>query len=114
MIAFNKMRLSYVPIFFLFTISQATHASLDSDKFNSYVLCRNQKDVRTIRIEKNKSSNSWVAYYTKLGIDKEVARAQTLDSCTKVVENIKENLTKANWKCKDFRQVSSSMTSLND
>jgi hypothetical protein len=89
-------------------------ASLGSDQFNSYVLCRNQKDVRTIRVEKNKSSNIWVAYYTKLGVDKEVARAQTLDSCTKVVENIKDNLTKANWKCKDLQKVSSSTTSLNE
>lgn len=81
----------------------------NSEQFGGYVICRNDRVVRTIRIEKDEGSRAWVAYYTKLGVDKEVARANTLSSCHRVLENIKDNLTKANWKCKELEKVSATV-----
>lgn len=73
---------------------------------NSFIICKNQKNVRTIRVEKDQADNQCVAVYTKAGIDREVGRAQTVNSCFKIIENIKSNLEKADWKCKEHEKVS--------
>ncbi len=76
-----------------------------SEEASSYFLCKNQKTVRTIRIEKDTDENKCVAFYTKAGIDREVGRAQNVSTCEKVVENIKGNLEAANWKCRELGAV---------
>jgi len=84
--------------------AQAAVNSSAKDDAN-YIMCRNNKTVRTIRVEKD-DSKECVAVYTKAGIDKEVGRGQNMFSCVKIVENIRENLDKAGWKCKDLTNVS--------
>jgi hypothetical protein len=79
--------------------AQAAVAQGSADQPN-YVMCRNQKTVRTLRIEKD-DSKQCVALYTKAGVDKEVGRGQNFSSCTRVVANIRTNLDKAGWKCKE-------------
>lgn len=78
----------------------------------NYVLCRNQKNVRTIHVEKVDEEKQCVTKYTKAGIDHEVGRAQHIQSCVKVMDNIKANLEKAQWKCKEVGNVS--VTSAHD
>jgi hypothetical protein len=75
----------------------------------SYTLCRNQKTVRTLRVDRDEKK-SCVAIYTKSGVDKEVARGLNVMSCQKVVENIKINLDKAGWKCKDVGDATMTST----
>lgn len=70
------------------------HAETDT----GYVLCKNKKIVRTIRIEKE--GDECKTIYTKAGIDKDVGGGKFAGSCDKIVENIKGNLEKAGWTCK--------------
>ena len=69
-----------------------------------YVLCKNKKIVRTIRIEKQGSECNVI--YTKAGQDRDVGGGKNFGSCEKIVENIKGNLQKAGWDCKDIAAAS--------
>ena len=72
----------------------------------SYIMCRQQKDVRTIRVS-SASRGSCVTTYTKEGLDQEIARSSRKDLCAEVLTKVKANLEKANWKCKDISNRSS-------
>ncbi len=67
-----------------------------------YVLCRNGGMVRTIRIVQK--PQGCVVIYTKSGTDRVVGSGQYLLSCSGVLNNIKTNLEKAWWKCRDISQ----------
>ncbi len=72
-----------------------------------YILCQNKKDVRTIRVEKkNGGDDEWRTVYTRGGVDHEVAHGRYLVTCKKVMNNIKTNLEKARWSCRDISSVS--------
>lgn len=83
-----------------------------SDKPGTYYLCKLNNVVRTMRITTDKNGVC-EATYTKEGVDKVVGKSGTADRCIKVISNIKENLEKAAWKCKDISQARVS-SSLND
>ncbi len=98
---------------FLLALSVCTEATLSyaqepppEPPTNSFIICKNQKNVRTIRVEKNTKDGICIAFYTKAGLDKEVGRAQSDVSCLKVIANIKGNLESAGWKCKGHDKVS--------
>jgi hypothetical protein len=74
----------------------------------NFVLCRNQKTVRTVRIDK--VGDLYVTKYTQHGVDKEVGRGRNRGSSLKIMENIKINLEKSNWKCKELSNVSFTST----
>ena len=69
----------------------------------SYVLCKNKATVRTIRVEKEKGL--CVTTYTKEGVDQIVGQGQAENTCFGILNNIKGNLEKADWKCKDISQA---------
>lgn len=75
--------------------AQATVAEVPTE----YVLCRNKKIVRTIRIEKQENGEC-ATIYTKAGQDRDVGGGKWIESCEKIVENIKGNLEKAGWTCR--------------
>jgi hypothetical protein len=79
-----------------------------ADDKPAFVLCRNQKNVRTVRVDK--VGDIYVTTYTRLGIDKEVGRGRIYGSCLKIMDNIKVNLEKSNWKCKELNNVSFTST----
>jgi hypothetical protein len=93
----------------IFSVVALAQAAVDPSQkqapANNYVMCKNQKNVRTIRVENEKDENLCVTFYTKAGVDREVGRAQSRASCEKIVENIRKNLEKANWKCRDLEKV---------
>jgi hypothetical protein len=70
----------------------------------NYVMCRDKKIVRTIRV--TKQGDECTTVYTKSGIDKVVSSGKNKHSCVGVLENIKGNLEKADWKCKDITSAS--------
>ena len=96
--------------------AQSTAAQLPTKPTNEllslkpaqYILCQNKKDVRTIRVEKQKNSSDdkCRTVYTRGGVDHEVAHGRYLVTCTKVMNNIKTNLEKARWSCRDISSVS--------
>ena len=74
----------------------------------TYVMCKNKAVVRTIRIESKK--NHCQTTYSKDGVETVVGRSGTAELCHEVFRKIKDNLEKADWKCRDITQsrVSSS------
>ncbi|MCB0414863.1 MAG: hypothetical protein KDD50_11050 [Bdellovibrionales bacterium] len=66
-----------------------------------YYLCKSYKVVRTIRVETSEEDQC-TTKYTKGGIDQIIGRAKSLHGCVGFLENVKGNLEKANWKCRNI------------
>lgn len=78
--------------------SSAPTSAVESNR-NHYVICRNDKVVRTIRVEiKNGICR---AIYSKEGQEDVVAKSGANEKCYEVVGQIRGNLEKSVWKCKD-------------
>lgn len=75
--------------------------SLAAESQASIVMCKNKKIVRTLRVMKVDNDNKCIAMYSKGGTDKVVGSGRALSTCTGVMDNIKSNLEKAAWKCKE-------------
>lgn len=87
------------------TTTEASKPSTESsEKAPTYLICKSKGIVRTLRAQK-KPSGACVATYTKSGVDQIVGRSSDMDTCTKVLTNIRENLEKGNWKCKDISEA---------
>lgn len=69
-------------------------------KTTTYVMCKNRKIVRTIRVEANEKG-ACKTIYTKAGVDRIVGNGIRVNSCIGYLKNIEGNLGKASWKCKD-------------
>ena len=68
-----------------------------------YTICKNKSIVRTIRVEKVSGTDDYITLYTKFGKDKEVGRAKWKPSAENIQINIKSNLEKAGWTCRDAK-----------
>lgn len=75
---------------------------------SKYVICRNDKVVRTIRVDT--SSSKCKAIYSKDGKEDIVAKSGTLEKCFEVADQIRTNLEKSVWKCKDVQEDRVSFT----
>lgn len=84
------------------TPSSSESASSKNDPV--YLICKNKKLVRTLRVSK-KSNGGCSATYTKEGVDQVVGNSWALDRCSRIIVNIKDNLEKADWKCKDISEA---------
>ena len=78
---------------------EAVTAAVESN--TTYLMCKNKSVVRTVRVSV-KGNGGCMTTYTKDGIDKIVNESWAADRCGKVLNNIRENLEKASWKCKDI------------
>lgn len=67
----------------------------------AYWLCKNKKEARTIRVQIDQS-NICTTYYSKQGSEKPVGSGKSHISCMNFLENIKSNLEKSNWACRDI------------
>jgi hypothetical protein len=76
----------------------------EAAKDATYLICKNKAVVRTLRVSK-KPNGGCMATYTKDGVDQIVGNSWTTERCAKVIGNIRENLEKANWKCKDISEA---------
>lgn len=92
-------------LIFIPFLSRAEALAPETTEPVAYVLCRNRSTVRTIRVEFDDKTKLFVTTYTKNGLDKVVGKAQNKASCTNVLENIRGNLEKASWKCKDVNNA---------
>ncbi len=66
-----------------------------------YVICRNQKIVRTIRVECQEKNVDCDTIYTKDGTDRVEGFNNNIFGGQKILANIKTNLENAAWKCND-------------
>ncbi len=67
----------------------------------SYWMCRYRKEVRTIRVHVD-SEGMCSTFYSKFGSEKMIGSGRHLESCNKFLENVRTNLEKSNWACKDI------------
>lgn len=68
----------------------------------SYVICKNQKIVRTLRVEV--IAGRCQAVYTKNGKDQIIGSGMNTQSCLKYAQNVRDTLIKNNWKCRDVER----------
>ena len=73
----------------------------DKSQYKAYVLCKSRKEVRTIRIEVG-ATGVCTTIYSKQGIEKSVGSGKHFESCLTYLNNVKTNLEKSNWTCRDI------------
>ena len=66
----------------------------------SYWMCSHQAEVRTIRVAAQ--NGSCATLYSKRGVEKSVGSGQFNESCLNFLSNIKTNLEKSGWTCRDI------------
>lgn len=100
----NLFTVLFATLISVAAFAEETVAIIAADeKDASYVLCKNKATVRTIRVEKDKGLCKTT--YTKEGVDQIVGQGQAENTCFGILNNIKGNLEKADWKCKDISQA---------
>ena len=90
----RRKYLGLVATFIFMTVS-LTSAHADDE---SYSLCKFQKEVRTLRIQKE--TGKCLTIYNKNGKDQSVGEAQYESSCESILGRVRANLENAGWKCK--------------
>lgn len=74
------------------------------DLGSQYHLCKLNKEVRTLRIEKQ--PDKCEIMYNKYGKDQVVGAGQNHQSCEEVLTRVRGNLEKAGWKCREIKDAS--------
>lgn len=70
----------------------------------TYAICKLKGHVRTVRNDVD-AQGVCHTIYSKDGSGKDVGQAKNKESCTKVFNNVRENLVKSNWVCRDIASV---------
>ncbi|MBO9666937.1 MAG: hypothetical protein J7501_09005 [Bdellovibrio sp.] len=92
-----------IPVLFFSSVAKA-------ELGEALVLCKHNKNVRTLRIEMG-SDQKCKAIYTKQGIDQTIGSAQYLNSCTEIVAGVRKTLEEAKWSCRDVKEARTSSVS---
>ncbi len=86
-------------------IGISAHASLDQ-KASAFVLCKNQKNVRTIRITPDEAEKrGCTVTYSKSGVDEIVGGNRSYDACKSVLHSIQLTLEASRWNCRNVGQA---------
>ena len=64
-------------------------------------MCKNRKIVRTLRVQSGQAGGCQTVY-TKAGVDRIIGNGINKNSCFKFMDNVRGNLGKAGWACKDI------------
>ena len=78
-----------------------------SEVGDKLVLCKNNKSVRTLRIETDEEKKCR-AIYTKSGVDQTIGSSQSANTCEEVVTGVRKTLEEAKWSCRDVKEARSS------
>lgn len=100
MVGLNAMILVRICITIFLLLGTSAFAE-DSAKDKAYWLCKNKKEVRTIRVHID-SKNVCSTIYTKQGEQKVVGSGKNHESCMKFLDGVKTNLEKSNYSCRDI------------
>jgi hypothetical protein len=89
--------------FFMLVVLFSMGFSLALEGANAdYVFCKNQKTVRTIRVEKGEGAGGCKAVYTKRGADKIIGISKYKGSCGVYVDNVRKRLEQGSWNCRNI------------
>ena len=99
MIGWRVMLLTMVSVLFL-NVASATEEVVEVDN-KAYFLCKNKAEVRTIRVQIDEHGIC-STHYSKQGSEKNVGSGKNHESCMNFMNNIKTNLEKSNWACRDI------------
>lgn len=78
-----------------------------ADIGDALVLCKSNKTVRTLRIEKGDDSRCR-AIYTKQGVDSTIGSGLNFNSCEEFVASVRKNLEEAKWNCREVKEARTS------
>jgi hypothetical protein len=78
------------------------NASTDK-KASTFVLCKNQKDVRTIRVTPD--DNGCTTTYTKSGQDEVVEQNRSSSACKERLKSLQEHLEASQWACRSVQKA---------
>ena len=92
----SKLLFALTALFITFT---GVNTFAEDGEVKQYVICKNQKIVRTIRVECQKGECDTI--YTKDGTDRVEGSNNNVLGGQKILGNIQANLEKAAWKCND-------------
>lgn len=73
-------------------------------KPTAYVICKNNSQVRTVRVEVD-AQGVCHTIYSKLGNEKAIGSGKNLGSCLTFMKNVRVNLEKSGWKCRDVESA---------
>jgi hypothetical protein len=84
--------------------SEIVRATVDQ-RATAFVLCKNQKTVRTIRVTPDAKQDNCTITYSKNGEDETVGSNRSLNSCKSILAKIRDNLENSNWNCRDVSKA---------
>ena len=94
-----KTLLMFIVLFALTSSPSLIFASTDS-KATAFVLCKNQKSVRTLRIFGDKADNCTITY-SKNGAEEVVGANRSVQTCKSILKSIEGRLEDAKWTCRN-------------
>ncbi|MBT4761449.1 MAG: hypothetical protein HOO06_07100 [Bdellovibrionaceae bacterium] len=98
----NKAPFVFILVFMILASVSVFAVSVSPSQ---YVICKNKKFVRTIRVEKQDDKGQCITKYTKAGIDRVIGSGIRMNSCQNFLKNVKGNLERANWSCREISKV---------
>lgn len=66
------------------------------------VLCKNQKNVRTLRID-ILSDGRCRAIYTKQGVDQIIGTSQNRPDCDEFIAGVRKKIEEVSWTCREVK-----------
>ena len=70
-----------------------------------FTLCRNEKEVRTLRVDLDDATGKCQANYNKYGKDQSVGSSSNIASCDSFVSHVRGNLEHGGWTCKEIKEA---------
>lgn len=108
------MRLIALVLISIFGLAEVAQAATDQ-KASAFVLCKNQKNVRTIKIlpsdlkeakgsvgGANNGAGCAVSY-AKSGNDEVVGSNRSMDACKSILKSIQYTLETSKWSCRNVQ-----------
>lgn len=87
-------------------VSSITYADVEQKETAAFVLCKNKKDVRTIRVLKgSQKAENCMTTYSKGQVEEVVGQNRSLSGCRSILKSIQSNLENAQWSCRSVEMA---------
>lgn len=88
-------------VIILLSLGAWVHSAVTQTELS--VMCRLSKQVRTLRVEKLRNGTCQTIY-TKAGRDQNIGNAMNQESCTDILQKVRDVLESADWKCREVKE----------